>query len=354
MDKCGNRLDEIPNSKCRQLKQLYKQNKEEFYSELEKLIPEKRVLGVMLQGIDFLPFVPEQRKEIFKELVDLYENKKWFGFYALALTQIEGLFTEMCRICVSDYNSPYAALPDKVNTVRPYHQFSENRFDYFQYYLPNLRNRFLHFGLYKKEKIEILCKEILWDLEEVVYIFSGLNIDALWMLRLIRKRDDVDFMSISGLCFYFKLLASVKQKKQYDYFEAEVKSLNEIFLPDIVYNVVWDLEEKVNALIETIYEPVKIQSATNGFEVDLKSISLKDIFANKEKIKTGIKETFNWQFQSEIEELLQVLNFIKSYKKHLDIKFITKEVLDQIEVINTKYGDILNRVRGIQIQIDRD
>lgn len=354
IDKVGHRLGEIPISKGRELKQLYKQNKEEFYSELEKLIPEKKVLGVMLQGINFLPFVPEQRKEIFKELVGLYENKKWFGFYALALTQIEGLFTEMCRMCEINYNSPYAALPDKVNTVRPYHLFSENRFDYFQYYLPNLRNRFLHYGLDINEKIEILCKELLRDLEEVVSIFSGLNIDALWMLRLIRKRDDVEFMSISRVNFYFKLLSSVKQKKQYDYFEDEVKSLNEIFFPDIVYNVVSDLHEKVNALIETIYEPVKIQSATNGFEVDLKTISLKDIFANKEKVKTGLKETFNWQFQSEIEELLQVLNFIKSYKKHLDIKFITKEVQGQIEAINTKYGDILNRVRGIQIQIDRD
>lgn len=354
IDKVSHRLGEIPVSKGRELKQLYKQHKEEFYEELEKLIPEKKVLGVVLQGISFLPFVSQQRKDIFKELVDLYENKKWFGFYALSLTQIEGLFTEMCRMCEIDYNSPYAALPDKVNTVRTYHPYSENRFDYFQYYLPNLRNRFLHYGLDINEKIEILCKELLWDLEEVVSIFSGLNIDALWMLRLIRKRDNVEFMSISGLCFYFKLLASVKQKKQYDYFEAEVKSLNEIFLPDIVYNVVWDLDDKVDDLIETIHEPVKIQSASNGFEVDLKTISLKDIIANKENVKTGLKETFKWQFQSEIEELLQMLIFIKLYKKHLDMQFIAKDVQDQIDVINTKYGDILNRVRLVQIQIDRD
>jgi hypothetical protein len=354
IDKVGHRLGEIAISKGRELKQLYKQDKEKFYAEFETLIPEEKVLGSMLQQINFLPFVSEQRKEIFKELIDLYKNKKLFGFYALSLTQIEGLFTEMCRMCEPGFNSPYAALPDKVNIVRPYHQFSENRFDYFQYYLPNLRNRFLHYGLDANEKIEILCKEHLWDLEEVVSIFLGLNIDALWMLRLIRKREDADFMSVSGLCFYFKLLGSVKQKKQFGFFETEVKSLNEIYLPDVVYNVVFDLNEKTKALIETIYEPVKVQSMTNGFEVDLKIILSKNIVDNKEKVKTALKETFNWQFQSEIEELLQILKFIKSYKQHLDINFITADVQTEIEEVNNNYGDILNKIKLITLQIGKD
>lgn len=353
IDKVGHRLGEIAISKGRELKQLYKQDKEKFYAELETIIPDEKVLGSMLQQINFLPFVSEQRKDIFKELVDLYKNKKLFGFYALALTQIEGLFTEMCRMCEPGFNSPYAALPDKVNIVRPYHQFSENKFDYFQYYLPNLRNRFLHYGLDTNEKIEILCKELLWDLEEVVSIFLGLNIDALWMLRLIRKREDADFMSISGLCFYFKLLGSVKQKKQFGFFETEVKSLNEIYLPDVVYNVVFHLNEKIKTLIETIYEPIKVQSMSNGFKVDLKTIPLKDIADNKEKVKSALKETFNWQFQSEIEELLQILKFIKSYKQHLDINFITADVQKQIEDINNNYGDILSKIKLITLQIGK-
>jgi hypothetical protein len=352
IDKVGHRLGEITISKGRELKKLYKDDKRQFYTELEILIPDDKVLGVMQQQIDFMPFIPEQRKEIFKELVDLYKNKKWFGFYALSLTQIEGLFTEMCRMCEPRYNSPYAGLPDKVNTVRPYHQFSENRFDYFQYHLPNLRNRFLHFGLDTNEKIEILCKELLWDLEEVVSIFSSLNIDALWFLRLIRKRDDVEFMSVSGLCFYFKMLASVKQKKQFQYFELEVKSLNEIYLPNVVYNVVFDLETKITELIERIYEPVKIQSAANGFEVDLKTITFKEITNNKDKIKAELQEVFNWQYKSELEELTDTLMFIKSYKKNLDLNYIEDNVQTQIDEIDKKYGDFLKKIRLIELYIN--
>lgn len=342
IDKVGHRIGKIPIRKSGQLKQLYDEdNKEEFYSELEKLIPEKNVLEAILQGICFLPFIQEERKEIFKELVDLYENKKWFGFYALGLIQIEGLFTEMCKILDKE---PHAALPDKVNTIRPYHLYSENRFDYFQYYLPNLRNSFLHGGLNKEEKIEILCKELLWDLKEVVSIFLGLDIKVLHLLRLIRKKDEAEFMSISGLCYYLELIASVKRTKQYGYFEAEVKKLNETYLPNIVNRIVSDLDNKINSLIETIYEPAKRESALNGFEVDLKTISSEDFFANKEKVKTSLKETFNSKFQSEIEELLQISAFINSYHKHLDIKFIATEVKDQIKSIKTKYDKILKIV----------
>lgn len=354
IDKVNHRLGEIPISKGRELKKLYKQDKEIFYTELEKLIPEEKVLGIMVQEINFLPFVPEQRKEIFRELVDLYKNQKYFGFYALALTQIEGLFTEMCRMCRPGFNNPYAALPDKVNIVRPYHPYSENRFDYFQYHLPNLRNRFLHYGLDLNEKIEILCKELLWDLEEVVSIFLGLNIDALWLLRLIRKKDDVEFMSVSGLCFYFDLLGSVKQKKQFDYFEAEVKSLNENYLPDIIYNVVWNLDARIQELIESIYDATKIQSRSNGFEVDLKIITFKEIVDNKEKIIIALKETFKWQFESEIKELLQILQFVKSYKKYLDINFIASDMQTQIEEIEKKYGEFLSKIKLVELQINKD
>lgn len=352
IDKVGHRLGEIPISKGRELKAIYKTDKAIFYKELEKLIPDIKVLGSMIQQLKFLPYVTEERKLIFDELLELYNTKKVFGFYALALTQIEGLFTEMCRMCEPQYDSPYAALPDKVNTVRPYHPYSDSRFDYFQYHLPNLRNRFLHFGIDKNEKIEILCKEILYDLEEVISIFSTLTIDANRLLRLIRKRDDTEFMRIQGLCFYFRMLNSVKTKNQFHYFEAEIKDLNKIFIPEIVYNVFYDMDARIEALIETIYEPIKIQSNSNGFAVDLNTITLKEIAGNKGRIKKALNEIFTWQMKSEIEELLAVWYFLNSYKKYLELKFISTEVQGWIENIKTKYCDILKKINLISLNTD--
>jgi hypothetical protein len=351
IDKVGHRLGKISMKKGRELKQVYKKNKELFYAELEILIPEENILELMLQKINFLPFVSLQRKEIFKELIGLYKDKRWYGFYSLALTQIEGLFTEMCKICDPTCDNPYAALPDKVKAVRPYHLYSENKFDYFQYYLPNLRNRFLHFGIDTHEKIEILNKELLWDLAEVVSIFSQLNIDALGLLRLIRKKDDADFMSISGLCFYFKLLQGVRSKKQLCYFEEEIKNLNELYFPNIIFNIVFNLEKRIEDIIHVIYEPIKIQSNANGFEVDLNVISFQNIADNKDKISILLEEAFNWLFQSEIEELLQILDFIKTYKQYLDVKFIETDVQTQIEMLNNKYGEILKKISLIDLYI---
>jgi hypothetical protein len=352
IDKVSHRLGEIQIKRGRELKELYKTDKGKFYSELETLIPDAKVLGSMQQQLKFLPYISEERKLIFDELLELYNTKKLFGFYALALTQIEGLFTEMCRMCMPGYHNPYAALPDKVNSVRPYHPYSENRFDYFQYHLPNLRNRFLHYGIDLNEKIEVLCKEILYDLEEVVSIFSALTIDANWLLMLIRKRDDTEFMRVATLSFYFKMIRSVKAKKQFNYFENEIKSLNETFIPDIVYNVVFDLDTRVAETLERIYESIKVQSAVNGFEVDLKTISLKEIASNKDKIKTALNELFTWQMNSEIEELLDTREFINSYKKYLDLNFISTEVRDGIEALNTKYNEAFKKIKLISLYTD--
>lgn len=352
IDKVGHRLGEIPIQKGRELKQLYAKDKKEFYSELEKLIPEEKVLEVMLKEIEYLPFLVPQRKDVFKELIDLYKSKKWYGFYALALTQIEGLFTEMCKICDPNLNNPYAALPDKVNIVRPYHPYSENRFDYFQYHLPILRNRFLHFGLDGNEKIEILCKELLWDLEVVVSIFLELNVDALWMLRLIRRKGEGELSTYSGLCYYFDLVASLKKNKQLMYFKDELKNLNENDLPAAIFDVVYGLEEQICQLLEAINEPIKIQSGINGFKVDLETITFQEIADNKIAIKKVLKETFNWQLKSEIEELLLILHFLKSYRQNVDIALIQPEALSAIEEIEKKYGDLLTRIKLINLKIN--
>lgn len=352
IDKVSHRLGEIVISKGRELKVIYKTDKAKFYEELEKLIPDAKVLGSMLQQIKFLPYISEQRKLIFDELIELYNTNKLFGFYSLALTQIEGLFTEMCKMCEPAYANPYAALPDKVNTVRPYHPYSENRFDYFQYHLPNLRNRFLHFGMDGNEKIEILSKEILYDLEEVVSIFASLTIDANWLLRLIRKRDIAEFMSVGSFCFYFRMIKSVKAKNQFQYFEAEIKSLNETFIPSSVFDLIYDLDNKLTDTLERIYEPIKFQSSSNGFEVDLKATTMKDIADNKTQIKASLTDLFNWQMKSEIEELLEAQQFINTYNQYLDLNFIEAEVQEGIEALNRKYSDIFKRIKLISLHTD--
>lgn len=352
IDKVGHRLGVLPISKGRELKKLYATNKGLFYEELEKEIPDEKVLLYMLQQIDYLPFLPQQRREVFKELAALYRGRMWYGFYALALTQFEGLFGEMCQLCDPLFSSPYAALPDKVSAVRPYHAYSENRFDYFQYHLPNLRNRFLHHGLDANEKIEILCKELLWDLEEVVSIFSELDTDALWLLRLVRKSDMSDFLTVSGLCFYFKTLSKVKINKQYEYFKQEIEHLNENFLPDLIAEVALGLKPRTEALIETISEPIKIQSARNGFAVDLHAISPREINQNSEAVKDALKDTISWQFQSEIEELLDILNFSKAYRRYLDVKYIRDDVQAKIQEVETEHGGILSKIKLIRLAVN--
>jgi hypothetical protein len=349
IDKVGHRIGDFPISKGMELKKIYEKDKQKFYDELQKLIPVEKELDYLVSQVKFLPYIPEQRVQIFEELIDLYKTKKWFGFYALALTQIEGLFTEMCQMCQPEYKNNKASLSDKAELVRPFHPVSENKFDYFQYYLPTLRNRFLHYGIDQNEKIKILCNDILYDLDEVISIFASLTIDANWLLRLVRKRDVTEFMSIKGLCFYFKMLRSVKAQNQFHFFESEVKSLNENFLPDVVFNVVYNLDNELKSLLDIVSPVIKMQSAKNGYEVDLDKTMIKTLNENPKEIKRCLNETFNCKVKSEVEELLLVHQFFKTYRQNIDLNFIAEDVKNTIDIISKKYSLVLNKIKVISI-----
>ncbi len=345
IDKVRHRIGPIPSRIGKELRTLYKEDKEKFYLELEKYIKIEDVLSNLISQINFLPFISDQRKKIFKELDELFKLKKFFGFYALAFTQIEGLFTDMCKLCKPNRKKFNLSLPNKVNLIRPFHDNSELIFDYYQYHLPNLRNFFLHIGENRNEGIKVLSKDILYDLEEVASVFSTMNLDAIKLLHLSRRRDDIDFMHINGICGYFELLASVKAKKQIHYFGNEIQELNKSYLPSVIFNVVFDLEEKIISLLDRIVTPIAMHSKMNGFEIDLNNTSAKEINDHSEDLKISISELINSQLRAEIEELLNVEQFFISYKKQLDINYLDIETINIIETLKKNYSSILKKIK---------
>ncbi len=236
-------------------------------------------------------------------------------------------------------------MPDKVNLIRPFHDNSELIFDYFQYHLPNLRNFFLHIGENRNESIEVSCKDILYDLEEVASVFSTMNLDAIKLLHLSRKRDDIDFMHINGICGYFELLASVKAKKQIHYFENEIQELNKIYLPGVLSNIVFELEEKIVSLLDRVVTPIAMHSKIGGYEIDLNNITTKEINDQSEDVKKSIDEFLSSQLRGEIEELLNIEYLFRSYKKQLDTNYLDLETINKVEILKKNYSSILKKIK---------
>jgi hypothetical protein len=117
----------------------------------------------------------------------------WHAFYALAFTQVEGLFAEMLAV-VDPFNHTPQALTDKVVALRTIEPPHEHSYDYFQYVLPRSRNVFLHRGIDERMQpndVQLACYDLLHDMGFLVQLFEELEDPIIWLHR-ITAQDEVD------------------------------------------------------------------------------------------------------------------------------------------------------------------
>src|SRR5690554_7318415 len=97
---------------------LYRNDKPKFYKQIFKRKSVENYFQSIFYHLDLLP-VSDERHQIFNELKKLFNKKNWLAFYALALPQVEGLFSEMVLSLNPRSTAIRKALPDKVRVVRP-------------------------------------------------------------------------------------------------------------------------------------------------------------------------------------------------------------------------------------------
>jgi hypothetical protein len=141
-----------------------------FNKALKSSIDPKKFFKGLMKDLKSVPIVAN-RQPMFKELKALFFNGHWFGFYALALPQVEGIFNEMVELVNLKKSS--GTLTDKVHIVRPFYDNSAFYFDYYEYFLPNWRNHFAHSG--KVEDAEIKCHYLLLDIKDLLITCISLN-----------------------------------------------------------------------------------------------------------------------------------------------------------------------------------
>jgi hypothetical protein len=228
IDKARHRLYQlpIPLAKANELTNIYESNKTLFYDELLKICPPHQAFMDINQAVSFLGAILERRKSLLTELNNLFTHEQWIAFYALALPQIEGIFSDMVAIIAP--NKKMGSLLDKVQAARAAYSYATIYFDYFQYQIPIQRNKFMHTG--SDEITAQKCFDLLFDIRYLVLAFLELSTPIVEVKNLINSRSIIDFADTEGFNRYFKLLDQMKTAKQYEQLKTEIESFEMDFL----------------------------------------------------------------------------------------------------------------------------
>jgi hypothetical protein len=316
IDVVSHRLGEFPIQPDRKLENLYKNDKTAFYGFYFKKVSVEQHFLDFKWYMAHLPLVHD-RANIFQELELLFKSERWIGFYALALPQVEGLFSEMCTVIDPDGNHSQVALPSKVKSVRPYYALSQSYFDYYQYLIPLQRNRFAHTGY--DEDFQLKSYDLLSDLRYLLSVFDELDNALVKIKKLHFKRDFMGFVNVPDFAAYFRLLGELKpvQKKQIN---ADVLDFEKHFLLTAC-----SLDYTIDQL--EILLPTKIKELTDNLEAEMEHHKHDFDFTGWTmlKIKEALKELalkerlqMIFSFKSrELSQLADTRTFLGGHKKHL-------------------------------------
>lgn len=345
IDKCSHRVGDLPIQIARSLVQLYYTDKNKFYKKLKNYLPPSEIFKQINEYfIKILPRI-EGRQTVFEELKFAFNKRKWHAFSALAIVQVEGLFSDMFKIIYHN-KRPSGSLPDKVNAIRPNYHLHESHFDYFQYHLPNQRNSFLHFGLIKDEDPKIIAYDLLYDLHYILKVFDQLE-TPLVELRAILKRGSTNFLhGLTGYNHLFNLIKQVKDKNQFKEIEADWKDFEESILTvdGLLEYYAMELNEKFGAQLSSFYEDLKL--FTEG-ELDLETVEWTELKSKKVEITKKIKSSTH--IEEKFTHISEVNIFLKSYENILP--HCPNDASEIFQKIKTENFEILKKISYLSDQL---
>jgi hypothetical protein len=342
IDLIANKVSDFAFSEDSKLQKLYMSNKTLFY---RKLFKKHKPLGI-LQELDFyLSYLPlaNDRKPIFTELGKLFKTQRWIGYYSLALTQIEGLFSEMYLILNPASEFSRKALPDKVEFARPYSELSNIYFDYYQYHIPRLRNKFMHYGF--DEDFKLKSFDLLLDLRYLLKIFYELKNPFVKITKLHRERKYENFITYSEFASYFELINKL-DSKQRKAIESDIRTFEKDFL--MVYcnaeYVCLEVAQNLPGELTEFHIDIKDRTAGKGKTIDF---SNRNFNALKESILSDLQITevlndYYCYHPTKFEILLSYNLFLTNFKKQLPS--IDKEYVKILDEIIKKEGILLKNI----------
>ena len=185
----GIELIEGPSTEKRFL-ELFRRDPEKYYAEIRGIIKEKNILESIKNGVE-QDYYLHKRREVFEDLLRLYEQKHFQSFVMLGLLQLEGLFFDICSLRYGEKENAGTLVEKAEKAFSGGNEISFMRYyPYFAFDVPVKRNEIAHTGIINSEDIERMADELVLDLNSIMRmaklesdgkfrIFSMIN-DALW------------------------------------------------------------------------------------------------------------------------------------------------------------------------------
>lgn len=325
-----------------QMQKLYYENKFKFYRIYFKKISIEQHFKTIEFYLHYLP-LKNKRDIIFKELKRLFKARRWMSFYALALPQIEGLFSEMCNAVSPDENLSQKSLTQKVNKMRGYYFLSNSYFDYFQFYIPKQRNKFAHTGY--DEDFKPKCYDLLVDLMQLIKMFCELDNSLVKVRRLLIQRKQEDFISIKDVANYVWLLDDLK-KSQHSELLPELTAFGTDFLAphcDIDFTLrelITDLPVRLDAFIRDMNN--RHHSRDSSF--DFKHLTKPKIEALMQDSDCLSDLEFGFIYQGDdVEKLEDYHTILMGFEKHLP--FVNAEVRKEFRKLQNEHRKTLALIK---------
>ncbi|TMU54591.1 hypothetical protein [Flagellimonas algicola] len=272
------------------LTKLYFRNKRIFYSKLFKEYHSSQYFKDIKYYSQILP-LSNTRKNVLNELEFLFQKKKWVSFYGIALSQIEGLFLEMTNVVgTKGKRSMY----HKINEIKD--SDSTGNLDYYQYYIPQLRNKFMHGALDGEEGIKENSFDLLTDIRYLLMIFHELD-NPLVKLKRILSNSNYTFSTIEEITSFFQILSD-KNESLRGFVKTHAHEIKKFLKEKLVENknlevIVSNLQNEVKDAIEItirFLDTIFLEKGLNfGFS---NSHTIKIFFDNENNRKLLQKEYF--------------------------------------------------------------
>jgi hypothetical protein len=291
------------------------------------------------------------RKQIFEELDRLFVGKHWYGFVALALLQIEGVFSDIVAFIGDEKKN--ASLSTKVNSVRPYYYDPAGALDYFEYHLPRIRNRLAHAGHLPDHDPQILSYDMLYDLWFLLELSTRLSDASTRLNAACMANWTPEFIGLMGLAKILSYVERVNALKRKGKFHSQVLEHWELYRKKTLCagdlaGVAKDLSHTLSLDIFLAVNAFNREAQQMGKTIDLDKMEIRDVQSQSMRL-TELLSKMSQETKEKFGELYQTARFLRIYNHHLpECEPIAKE---RFEKIRATYKLFLGKVELLKAPI---
>lgn len=231
---------------------------------------------------------------------------------------------------------------------------SDTYFDYYQYHIPRLRNKFMHSGY--DDDFKLKSFDLLFDLRYLLKMFYELDNPLVKIKQLHTRRKFEEFITYAEFANYFDLLNKLS-KKQKDDIASDIKAFESDFLiaycnaEYVCLEVAEGLPKDMTKFIEDSDKRLSAKDKSFDF-------SQSNFLKIESEIKgdAGLAATLSDCYlfnRHESDALVSYQMFLSNYKKYLSS--LSRDYLKILENLDKEYKlPLLNisRIKKLVYAVD--